>query len=66
MKMKFDDSGLKKALEKAAKSGPEIAKEHLKKQTFEIECKTCKKTISVPVGKSKCPHCKTEITFTLK
>lgn len=50
----IDEDALMKVVQKAAK-----------RKKYEISCPHCNIPITIPVGKSKCPHCGKEIDLSL-
>ena len=56
--MKFDFSKMDAALRREAENAA-------RKKLYEVSCKNCHAKVTVPVGKSVCPHCGKEINLTL-
>lgn len=69
MSKKYDlskKSDLRKFERDLKKTTMDIAMDYAKSGKFEVECPHCGKTISVPVGVSKCPKCDGEINLSFQ
>lgn len=57
-KVKIDTNKLKKTI-------MDKAEQTLQDRNYDVKCPHCNSIVSVPTGRSLCPHCHNEINLTL-
>ena len=59
-------SDMKRFTKDMTNKAMELARESVKKRSFEVECPQCHSKITIPAGPSSCPFCRQAINLDLE